>query len=654
MPVTPTYPGVYIEEVPSGVHTITGVATSIAAFIGFFKEGPMDKAAQIFGMTDFNRIYGGLDKRSEACYAISQFFLNGGTEAHVVRVASTDPADATNTPTKASIQIKAGTSQGAGIIIKVEAKNEGEWGNNLRVVIDNLTSDPASRFNLYVNRYVSTSFDAAVVKGEQHLNLSVVTSDARYFVDVINDKSHLIEVKDDSSAGSTNLPAPNGTYSKEISLMEPEIGALKGHTFKVEIGGIGPYTATLTWDADPKNLRELRAYVEKAIRNADSEGSVAFTGATVTLVGENRYLLQSGRGESYSPADIIDISKDGTDTLALNLGFTGTGICENVQEYVVGSVTAAAAQTGGVSGKDGIVPDADAIKGIKNDKSGLYALEDVDLFNILCIPDTADLSDLAMIAVVSKALKYCEDRRAFMIIDIPKDVNTVEDIKDWLDTHGDFRSKNAALYFPSINIPDAENEYRNRLVGASGTMAGIYAKIDSTRGVWKAPAGIEAGLAGVSKLDVLLTDPQNGTLNPLAINCIRNFPIYGKTSWGARTLDGSDQAASEWKYIPVRRLALFLEESLFRGTKWVVFEPNDEPLWAKIRMNLGAFMMRLFRQGAFQGSTPDKAFYVKCDAETTPQSDRDLGIVNIEVGFAPLKPAEFVIIKIQQIAGDLS
>jgi phage tail sheath protein FI len=142
-------------------------------------------------------------------------------------------------------------------------------------------------------------------------------------------------------------------------------------------------------------------------------------------------------------------------------------------------------------------------------------------------------------------------------------------------------------------------------------------------------------------------------LNKLGANCLRKFPS-GIVNWGARTLDGSDDIGSEWKYIPIRRLALFLEESLFRGTKWVVFEPNDEPLWASIRLNLNAFMLGLFRQGAFQGSTPDKAFYVKCDGETTTQNDRNLGIVNIEVGFAPLKPAEFVVIKIQQIAGDLT
>jgi phage tail sheath protein FI len=184
-------------------------------------------------------------------------------------------------------------------------------------------------------------------------------------------------------------------------------------------------------------------------------------------------------------------------------------------------------------------------------------------------------------------------------------------------------------------------------------MAGLFARTDSERGVWKAPAGIEAVLRGLSGMDLKLTDAENGVLNPLGINCLRVFPIYGSVAWGARTLDGADQAASEWKYTPIRRLALMLEESLFRGTKWVVFEPNDEPLWARIRLHLGAYMMGLFRQGAFQGASPKDAFYVKCDAETTTQADRNLGVVNIQVGFAPLKPAEFVVIRLQQMAGQI-
>jgi hypothetical protein len=172
--------------------------------------------------------------------------------------------------------------------------------------------------------------------------------------------------------------------------------------------------------------------------------------------------------------------------------------------------------------------------------------------------------------------------------------------------------------------------------------------------VWKAPAGTAAGILGALGVQVPLNDRENGVLNPTGINVIRLLNLGGVGTtvvWGARTLRGADIMADEYKYVPVRRLALFLEESLYRGTQWVVFEPNDEPLWAEIRLNLGAFMHTLFSQGAFQGRTPKEAYFVKCDKETTTQNDIDLGRVNIVVGFAPLKPAEFVIIKIQQIAG---
>jgi phage tail sheath protein FI len=184
-------------------------------------------------------------------------------------------------------------------------------------------------------------------------------------------------------------------------------------------------------------------------------------------------------------------------------------------------------------------------------------------------------------------------------------------------------------------------------------MAGIMSRTDAQRGVWKAPAGTEATLSGVTELTYKMTDGENGKLNPLGINCLRSFTVYGNVAWGARTMEGADQLASEWKYLPVRRMALFIEESLYRGTQWVVFEPNDEPLWAQIRLNVGAFMNNLFRQGAFQGKTPKEAYLVKCDKETTTQNDINLGIVNIIVGFQPLKPAEFVIIKIQQLAGQI-
>jgi len=187
----------------------------------------------------------------------------------------------------------------------------------------------------------------------------------------------------------------------------------------------------------------------------------------------------------------------------------------------------------------------------------------------------------------------------------------------------------------------------------SGTIAGLYARTDASRGVWKAPAGTEASLVGAQGVEKVLTDLQNGTLNQKGVNCIRVFPATGVVSWGARTLRGDDGLSDEYKYIPIRRLALYIEESLYRGTQWVVFEPNDEPLWAQIRLNIGSFMQSLFRQGAFQGKSPQEAYFVKCDKETTTQDDINRGIVNIIVGFAPLKPAEFVVIMIQQIAGQI-
>jgi phage tail sheath protein FI len=209
----------------------------------------------------------------------------------------------------------------------------------------------------------------------------------------------------------------------------------------------------------------------------------------------------------------------------------------------------------------------------------------------------------------------------------------------------------AGIYYPWVRIEDPLNQSQPRLSPPSGTIAGMIARLDAMRGVWKAPAGTEANLQGVATLERKLTDAENGQLNSRAVNCLRSFPAHGLVAWGARTLAGDDQSASEFKYIPVRRTALFIEESVSRGIQWAVFEPNAEPLWAQLRLSVGAFLQRLFQQGAFQGITPKDAYFVKCDRETTTQADIAAGVVNILIGFAPLKPAEFVVIKLQQLAG---
>jgi hypothetical protein len=250
-------------------------------------------------------------------------------------------------------------------------------------------------------------------------------------------------------------------------------------------------------------------------------------------------------------------------------------------------------------------------------------------------------------------MSYCEDRRAFLIVDLPTSISSRQAAQDWMSDPGTPKSANAAAYFPRLDIPDPMQGYRPRAMASAGTIAGLYARIDASRGVWKAPAGTEATLRGPTGVDVPLSDLEQGTLNPLGLNASRALPVYGNVVWGARTLYGADQLANQWKYIPVRRIALYIEESLYRGTKWAVFEPNDEPLWGQIRLSVGSFMHGLFRQHAFEGSSPRQAYLVKCDSETTTQADIDQGVVNIIVGFAPLKPAEFVVIQITQLAGQL-
>jgi phage tail sheath protein FI len=537
MPSIYTYPGVYVEEIPSGVRTIAGVSTSDTAFIGFFKRGPMDTPVRITSFSDFERRFGGLDTRSEASYAIQQYYLNGGQIAWVVRVAEKDTAY------PAVLSLQGGSPPDEAL--KLEAASPGLWGNNLEAAVGHIDSKP-DLFNLVIREVVSTtSGRKQIVNTEIHRNLSMDTSSSRYVKDVLAEESSLVIA---TSVGLGDIPNETGTSGKDVT----------------------------------------------------------------------------------SPAVVSDL--DSTTSAFLSFGDDPDSPATPVS--------------------DGSLPDSDALL------AGMETLETIApyIFNILCMPAAANLKmadDKPDYATYAKAEEFCEDHRAFLIVDIPKGVDKLEDMTTWLEEVGDnLRHNNAAVYFPRLEIADVLNENRPLNVGASGTVAGIYARTDSTRGVWKAPAGTEATLRG-AKVVAKLTDLQNGGLNPLGVNVLRTFPIYGNIGWGARTLNGADQQASEWKYIPVRRLALYIEESLYQGLKWVVFEPNDEPLWAQIRLNVGAFMHNLFRQGAFQGTSPKEAYFVKCDKDTTTQNDINLGIVNILVGFAPLKPAEFVVIKIQQMAGQV-
>lgn len=285
-------------------------------------------------------------------------------------------------------------------------------------------------------------------------------------------------------------------------------------------------------------------------------------------------------------------------------------------------------------------------------KQGLYALEKADLFNLLVVPPYTAINDLAK-ADWDAAVGYSRERRAMTLVDAPSAWASAAAVTSAAIIQVAARNENATMFFPRVKMTNPLHDNRVESFAPAGAVAGVIARTDAMRGVWKSPAGIDATITGLVGLDIEMTDPENGAINPLGVNCLRTFSNSGQVVWGSRTLKGADALASEWKYLAVRRMALFLEESLYRGTQWVVFEPNDEPLWAQIRLNIGAFMQNLFRQGAFQGMSPKEAYFVRCDRTTTTQTDINIGIVNIVVGFAPLKPAEFVVIKLQQIAGDI-
>ncbi len=513
MPSTLTYPGVYIEEIPSGVRTITGVATSITAFIGRALRGPVYDPKRIQSFADYERTFGGLWTESTLSYAVQQYFLNGGMDAIIIR-AHKDGA-------KATLSLPGDDGP-----LVLESASEGAWGNELHAVVDHVTKSTADllMFNLTILEAEPGTTNIRFT--ETHRNVSVDPASPRFVTNVLKEDSQLVRV-------SETVPA------------------------------------------------------------------------------------------TASPDD------------------TPPAVSPNLP----GAVTDGA-------GSDGNPIDDGAVTGTEAGKTGLYALEKADLFNLLCIPPLERDLDIDS-ATLDVAAAYCAKRRALFIVDAPATWTSVDDAESGVDGLMT-REKNAALFFPRIRVKDALKENRLEEFAPCGAVAGIFARTDTTRGVWKAPAGIDATLRGVRELSVKMTDGENGRLNPLGVNCLRVFPVYGPVVWGSRTLEGADVLVSEWKYVPVRRLALFLEESLYRGMKWVVFEPNDEPLWSQIRLNVGAFMHNLFRQGAFQGQAPKEAYFVKCDKETTTQNDINLGIVNVVVGFAPLKPAEFVVIKIQQIAGQVT
>lgn len=812
-----SYPGVYIQEVPSGVRTITGVSTSVGAFLGRASKGPIDQAVRLFSIADYTRSFGDTHPASDLAETVKLFFNNGGSDCYVVRVArNAGPAEVT-------IENLDGSN-----VLTATAKASGAFGNTIRLEIDFRTTNPDETFNLRV----VLEEGGVAVQTEAFTGLNMDPDSPRFAPTFVTGSSALIDlalhantaagggddltVAGNSFSGFSQSRRPLGVLANVRTVLDglinPAAPAAPRSRFEISVDDsafvpvdLAPWTSV---EINAATLAQIRDRIQDRINTAlDTVSPIANVAVTTVTAGTLVNMLtitsdgagspqssvrvrrasdrdiaeplmlgvdQGGvepvRRSEFRPAPTASLLRvgdpavggslatlDALSALAVNqmvsisingvlvdlnalpnvinttgnaadpfitsapgfstltgendgvreklriianaitndptlpyraelwgyaLAIIATGgtlneqpsaitiapgafsdatgeFIPNTRQYSLGT-GGSSAFSSGVDGDDGIDPDVAAFEGNGVDQTGMHALDPVDIFNLMVIPSDEALDDTAMRTLSGRAVTYCKSRRAFLIIDSPEAwINVNSGLADVVQDNSMIATlrgalgngkDHAAVFYPRLHIRVAG---QTRVIGAGGAIAGLMARTDANRGVWKAPAGIDAGLNTVTGLNVVLTDAQNGVLNKQGVNCIRVLPNGSIINWGARTMDGDDDTGSEWKYVPIRRFALFLEESLYRGTRWAVFEPNDEPLWANLRLNINAFMTSLFRQQAFQGSSPQDAFYVRCDKTTTTQDDRNKGIVNIEVGFAPLKPAEFVVIKIQQIAGDV-
>ncbi|WP_086738863.1 phage tail sheath C-terminal domain-containing protein [Erythrobacter colymbi] len=722
------YPGVYIQEVPSGVRTITGASTAILAIAGHFPRGPVDRPVRVTSWSDVERNFGGIDRRYEAAYALQEFFLQGGTQAWVARIAFRDAGIVlTTTETAMTVRARATGTGGNAIEVRITHTNGGNFNLQVRdgnagpfTEYNDLSTDPlSSRFaGLIVNAAVAAG-GSPLIQLEGIAQLPAATGNTSVTL-----QNGAVGVA--ASAPLTSVPLPALT-------LQALSGASNSTTVQVT-AGTAANTFRLVFANPARDLDNLvlnPTSADYVVSRVNGTGVVAvvegqhplrvpavaaaasFTGGGTAVPSASTAIPRaSGNGNAMT----VTAVNPGSWGNALRIGIMPTlsgGFDMSVSEYRgaervrgelfrnlnvipndpnnVVAVVARQSELVRVSnavvlprassnaaidienvplpalyaltgGTDGTLPGdpawaaaaSAAFLGSEANRTGLFAFSQLepDYFTLMAIPEAPYMADGGN-GVYAAAGAFCRDQLAFLLVDHPVAADSVTGITGWpiAQTLGTDLARSAALCFPKVVKSDPLGG--ERTLSSSGSIAGLMARTDAQRGVWKAPAGLDASLSGV-RPSVPMTDRQQAQLNKRGLNVIRVKPFAGSVNWGARTLAGADALASEWKYVPVRRTALMIERTLKDSLPWVVFEPNDESLWAQIRLNIGAFMQSLFVQGAFQGSSPREAYLVKCDRETTSQQDVNSGIVNILVGFAPLKPAEFVVVRLTQLAGRLA
>lgn len=644
------HPGVYMEEIPSGSKPISAVSTSTAAFLGSCKQGPINQAILIHSLDEYDNHFGKAGGADDPMgLALLAYYLNGGRDAYVVRLRNSEGAKA------ASVGL-ASEASGNKDILKIEATSKGIWANGYVLKVE-MAKDGAE-FTLRVGRLkpnpAKPNGDKEFVEEEpvyEHLNMLPGSDD--YVITRLK-ASKLIRAE--------LTPDANGFIQKG-SLTGSDLDQTKAGYFKDEFAKDafkdGIYLE-LRLDGGEKKLISLGKPADLALSNpsdfrTDGQNIAALIATKVKAINAdepyksfacelggtggvlNKFILTSGSKSAESSVRVYD------GPLAQSLKLVGDKVklvegAANILPKPTGSDITKLPTLG--QGGDGGEPLASDYQDFFDKK--LAKIPDV---SIVVLPGKYAKDDKAYI---DAAVSHCENMGNRMaIIDPPIGKELTADEFDQLNLS---TSQYSALYYPWVRMPDPAGGAAALAVAPSGFAAGAWAKTDGTRGVWKAPAGVETSLLGVASLEFDVVDGDQDILNPLGVNCLRKFPGYGSVIWGARTL--STKAKPEWRYVPVRRTGILIKESIKGGIMWAVFEPNDHRLWASLRSNIDGFMNGLWRAGAFQGEKASDAYYVRCGlGDTMTQADIDAGQVIVIVGFAPVKPAEFVIVRIQQKAG---